>query len=196
VRSDIRRRGDAAKTREKLIGAAADVFNRDGYWGTDTNRIARAAGYSPGTFYKHFVDKRVVFLAVYERCVANEWQAIQLDSSRPVTAERSLRRIAKTVVEHYRRWAGVRSSLRALAATDPVVRAHRQANIARQLESVRSLLARSGLKKAKADCLFMLLLFERIGDAIADGDGEELGVSDEQLLRRLVTSMHSMGIKD
>src|SRR5690606_17709581 len=51
------RRGTPDGTRERLIAAAAEVINRDGYFGTDSNAIARAAGYSPATFYKHFEDK-------------------------------------------------------------------------------------------------------------------------------------------
>ena len=50
------KRGQSADTRERLVAAAAAVFNRDGYHGTDSNRLARAAGYAPATFYKHFPD--------------------------------------------------------------------------------------------------------------------------------------------
>ncbi len=50
-------------TRDRLVAAAARAFNRAGYHGTDSNRIARAAGYAPATFYKHFADKRAIFVA-------------------------------------------------------------------------------------------------------------------------------------
>ncbi|MFN8643133.1 MAG: hypothetical protein U0802_16300 [Candidatus Binatia bacterium] len=36
------RRGTPAGTRERLVAAAAEVLNRDGYFGTDSNAIARA----------------------------------------------------------------------------------------------------------------------------------------------------------
>src|SRR5271170_2352101 len=71
------RRGTPAQTRARLVAAAAAVFNRDGYYGTDSNRIARAAGYAPATFYKHFPDKRAIFLAAYEAWVSAEWSAIE-----------------------------------------------------------------------------------------------------------------------
>jgi AcrR family transcriptional regulator len=45
-------RGDA-----QVVAAAAELFNRDG-WRRPAGRIARAAGYAVGTFYKHFADKR------------------------------------------------------------------------------------------------------------------------------------------
>ena len=39
-----RRRGSPDETRARLVAAAADEIERAGYHGTDTNRIARAAG--------------------------------------------------------------------------------------------------------------------------------------------------------
>ena len=67
------RRRDKNATRERLLAAAARVFNESGFDGTDSNRLARAAGYAPATFYKHFADKRECFLQVYEAWVAEEW---------------------------------------------------------------------------------------------------------------------------
>src|SRR5215471_8556601 len=69
-------RGVPQETRGRLIAAAADLFNRSGYYGTDSNRIAQAAGYSTGVFYKHFKDKREVFLAVYEQWSIAEWKKV------------------------------------------------------------------------------------------------------------------------
>ena len=46
-----------AATREALVDAAARIFNGSGYFATDTNAIAREAGYAPASFYKHFKDK-------------------------------------------------------------------------------------------------------------------------------------------
>jgi AcrR family transcriptional regulator len=56
---------DPQESRRALIEAAGTIFNTVGYYGTDTNRIAVAAGYTPGTFYTHFTDKREIFLEVY-----------------------------------------------------------------------------------------------------------------------------------
>src|SRR5262245_39246994 len=71
------RRGTPANTRARLVAAAARVFNRDGFHGTDSNRIARAAGYAPGSFYKHFADKRAIFLEAWEAWVTAEWEAVE-----------------------------------------------------------------------------------------------------------------------
>lgn len=58
-------RAASAETRAKLIGAAVKEFNQRGYFGTDTNKIARRAGFAPQTFYRWFRDKTEIFLAVY-----------------------------------------------------------------------------------------------------------------------------------
>src|SRR5713226_3801558 len=72
-------------TSAKLIAAAAKEFNTRGFHGTDTNRIARRAGFAPQTFYRHFADKTAIFLAVYERWWKDESAALQsvLRDSRP-----------------------------------------------------------------------------------------------------------------
>src|ERR1700757_408625 len=64
------------ETRSRLVAAAGKLFNSVGYFGTDSNRIAREAGYAPGTFYVHFADKREIFLEVYRGWVDSEWRAI------------------------------------------------------------------------------------------------------------------------
>src|ERR1700722_499530 len=71
------RRGDPAQTRLRLIAAAATLFNRVGYHATDSYRIAKESGYSPGSFYKHFKEKQYIFLAAYEGWIVSEWEAFQ-----------------------------------------------------------------------------------------------------------------------
>src|SRR5262249_58732590 len=70
------RRGMPHETRSRLIAAAAKLFNRVGFYGTDSNQIAHAAGYSTGVFYKHFKDKREIFLAAYEEWSIAEWRQV------------------------------------------------------------------------------------------------------------------------
>src|SRR4051812_38261323 len=76
LRRERPRRGAPEDTRARLVAAAAELFNRHGYHRTDSNRIAQAAGYAAGTFYKHFADKREIFLAAHEAWVTAEWRAI------------------------------------------------------------------------------------------------------------------------
>src|ERR1700727_1331310 len=93
--ADRPRRGIPEQTRARLVITAGEIFNRVGYHGTDSNRIAKEAGYSTGTFYKHFKDKREAFLAVYEAWVTSEWDAINADLS----AGRKREETARNIVE-------------------------------------------------------------------------------------------------
>lgn len=51
-------------TREKILAAAGQVIGELGLAGATTREIARAAGYSEATLYKHFADKEELFLTV------------------------------------------------------------------------------------------------------------------------------------
>lgn len=59
-----RRRASAAETREHILDSAADVLRRSGLAQARTKEIARVAGYSEATLYKHFEDKTDLLLAV------------------------------------------------------------------------------------------------------------------------------------
>lgn len=175
--------GDANKTRERLVDAAAELFNAQGYWGTDSNRIARAAGYAPAMFYKHFRDKREVFLAAYSRWVATEWDAIR-DATRSGRRATAARRIVQLVIDHHCRWAGFRRSLRALALTDDEVQRFRIAQCKAQLEIMAGL-ADPKRSPSPSDMVFTLLAFERICDSIADAEASALGATRQDLVHIL-----------
>jgi AcrR family transcriptional regulator len=157
-----------------------------GYHGTDTNRIAIAAGYTPGTFYTHFEDKRAIFLEVYRRWLDDEIAAVAvvLDSEEPSRRVR----LARVVLEHHRKWRIFRASLRALYATDPVVREARLAERSRQLDLTLARQGRKG-KQARAEILAAMLIAEALADSIADGDVAALGVREADLFRILTENI-------
>jgi AcrR family transcriptional regulator len=183
------RRGTPAETRARLVAAAAAVFERAGFHGTDSNRLARAAGYAPATFYKHFADKRAAFLAVYEGWVTAEWAAVADELARDAAGDVAGRIVAR-VLEFHRRWRGVRASLQVLVRTDAAVRAAYRRQRRRQLRLLTELRARHGLptRSAEEDALLLFTL-ERAGDALVDGEARALGLSAARmhaLLRRAV----------
>jgi AcrR family transcriptional regulator len=54
-------------TRQKLIDAAVDCFERHGFEETTTAMIAAAAGVAVGTVYNYFTDKREIILELFDR---------------------------------------------------------------------------------------------------------------------------------
>jgi AcrR family transcriptional regulator len=167
------RRGAPDDTRRRLVLAAAREIEEHGYFATDSNRIARAAGYAAGTFYKHFVDKRAAFLAVYEDWVTAEWTQIGAIVERGDPPDVTAAAIADAVIAHHRAWPRFRASLRALVALDDEVKQAQRGWRRRQLATMSTLRTRGG-----ADDALLLLVAERIGDAIADGEVASLGVRE------------------
>jgi len=166
-------RGDPDETRKRLVLAAAREIETHGYFGTDTNRIARAAGYAAGTFYKHFPDKRAVFLAVFEEWITREWAELSQIAAAGKNRQQTARALADAVIEHHRAWPGFRASLRALVALDPEVRrAHR--NWRRRQVT----LLRTWSKRSDSSQPLTLLLVERIADALSDGEAETIELSE------------------
>ncbi len=176
VQADRPRRGTADLTRERLVAAAAVEFNRVGYHGTDSNRLARAAGYAPATFYKHFPDKRAIFLAAYGAWVTAEWsdvdRLVRAGGSAPAVAAR----IVDAVLAMHRRWRGLRASLRGLVADDAEARAFYREQRRRQLQRLAALRPAGAAERTVDDALLLFTL-ERVCDAIADGELRDLGVA-------------------
>ncbi len=182
MRRERPRRGAPFATRERLIDAAAIVFNRVGYDGTDSNRLARAAGYAPATFYKHFPDKRAIFLAAYERWVSAEWIEVErvLDDARG--SREAAARIVDLTLMHHRRWRGLRASLRALVLSDARARAFYRAQRRRQLRMMARLRGQRGAPDQVERDAVQLFTVERTCDAIAEGEAAALGLSTQRIL--------------
>src|SRR4051812_26009888 len=168
-------RGPPEETRQRLVTAAATVFNRDGYDGTDSNRLAREAGYAPGTFYKHFADKKQIFLAVYAEWVTAEWRDVAGTLAAGGTAAARADRVVAIFLEHHRKWRRFRASLRALVPVDDEIRAFYRDQRRRQLTLLAELRRGAGAPAiAREDAALLLFTLERASDAVADGEAEAL----------------------
>src|SRR5262249_10881133 len=100
------RRGVPHETRARLITAAADLFNREGFYGTDSNQIAKAAGYSTGVFYKHFKDKREIFLAAYEQWSIAEWKQVAAVIASGASGRELAQQLVLMFIEVHTEWRG------------------------------------------------------------------------------------------
>lgn len=76
-------------TREKIVAAAASIMREQGYARATTKEIARAAGFSEATLYKHFADKAEIFLAVLSEQLPDLLEA--LDELRANVGKRTVR---------------------------------------------------------------------------------------------------------
>jgi AcrR family transcriptional regulator len=181
-------RGTADATRARLLDTAARVFNDVGYLGTDSNKLARLAGYAPGTFYRHFPDKRAIFLAAYARWVQVEWETLSQKVEAAGAADLELAgAVVKFMVAHHRQWRTFRASARALAATDDAARRFFLSQRKAQLELIGSLRRRAGREDASPEAdLLLLLTLERACDALAEEEVGALGGGRERLLRLLL----------
>jgi AcrR family transcriptional regulator len=197
LRSELRlprpRRGSPGQTRERLIAAAAKLFNRVGYHGTDSNRIAREAGYSPGVFYKHFADKREIFLAAYKTWVVSEWKSVEDELSSGRTPEATARRLVALNVDFHTRWRGLRASLMELVFTDAKVKRFYREQRKRQLDLMATIRSRIGApRQRREEDAIHLFTMERTGDAIAQGELRDLGLDREVVIEALVRKVAAL----
>lgn len=174
------KRGAPEQTRARLIRTAAQIFNRLPYWETDSNELAKEAGYSTGTFYRHFKDKREIFIAAYREWVVEEWTSIESRLSPALSPGESIDRASDALIEHHRRWRVFRGNLRALVTYDEELRELTQSLRREQLEKMRVIRRARGdaPREIELDAIHAMM-FERICDALADGDFRSLGCSAE-----------------
>lgn len=89
-----KRTAKSQATIERILEAARELFNDEGTAAVSTNRIAAAAGLSPGNLYYHFADKQQIIRSLHGRFAAaheQHWQADpgSLGSSASLEALRS-----------------------------------------------------------------------------------------------------------
>jgi AcrR family transcriptional regulator len=112
-------RADAARNRRALIGAAREVFERDGFVHARITDIARAAGVAHGSFYSHFQSKEealaAVLAEVQEEMLHPGPAASPTEGSDPVAVIEAANR---AYLEAYRRNARLMAMLEQVATVD------------------------------------------------------------------------------
>jgi AcrR family transcriptional regulator len=173
-------------TAEKLLQAAADEFNDRGFAGTDTNRIARRAGFAPQTFYRWYEDKIDVFIQVY-----GLWERQEADVLRGLLEENAPdARVVEAVVAHHRAYLIFRRSLRLLSLEQPKVRAARAATRLRQVAFIRSL--QGAHPSEPSDLATTLFMLERLSDALAEGEIVDMGLDPHAAEDALAGIIHRL----
>jgi AcrR family transcriptional regulator len=176
-------------TPERLLQAAAQEFNEQGFGGTDTNKIARRAGFAPQTFYRWYQDKVDIFIKTYER-----WQREELDTLSKLMAESASNiRLARAVVAHHEAYLVFRRSLRQLAVENDAVRAARARSRLNQIVYIKTISPNVG--RDDASLAAMLLQTERLADALAEGEFRDMGLNKkagEEALARLIHDLRAL----
>jgi len=161
------------ETRTRLVAAAAKEFKRHGFAGTDSNRIARGAGYAPQTFYRWFRDKSEIFVAVYRLWEDEERRVV----GRLLAEEAPPRVLFEAIVAHHRAYRHFRRSLRQLSLEDKVVRRARAESRLRQVERIASWAGPAA--RPAAEIAAILLQIERLCDALAEGELADMGLAED-----------------
>lgn len=159
--------GDGPDTATALLQAAAAEFVEHGYDDTDTNRIAKRAGFAPQTFYRWYADKLDIFIKVYQAWEEAE-QSI-LDSLLTERAPPS--QIAERCVQSHQSFLQFRRSLRQLTLLEPAVRAARAASRRQQIRVIRE---RNAHAPSEAALGALLIQIERLTEALAEGEFSDL----------------------
>jgi AcrR family transcriptional regulator len=171
-------------TAEQLVRAAASEFNEHGFLGTDTNRIARRAGFAPQTFYRWFRDKTEIFIKVYELWQHEEASMLQHLLAKDASDER----LVQAVVVHHRRFRIFRRSLRQLSIEDDVVRKARADSRLNQIGQIRKWNPEQ--PDSTAHLAVALFKIERLADALAEGEFRDMGVDHQAAETELASLIH------
>ena len=173
-------------TSERLLQAATSEFNEQGFGGTDTNRIARRAGFAPQTFYRWFEDKVEIFVKTYERWQHEEFGAL----NKLLAAKASDGRLAQAVVAHHKAYLVFRRSLRQLSVENKVIRAARARARLNQIAYVKSL--SPDVARDDASIAALLLQTERLADALAEGEFHDMGLNKKAGEEALAGLIHGL----
>lgn len=177
---------DPVQAKEALVQSAIKLFNEKTYFSTDTNEIAKMAGYTPGTFYRYFKDKLEIFKEVYRVWHERQRIAVMALLEKTEVDQEFCKQLAQVIILYHIEWKGFRSSVKALAAIDQEMLKFRLER-REGLISLTNLVCRSFGKPIKPviETLFMLLTMERISDAVAEGDFQYLKISTQEATDRL-----------
>ena len=131
------------------------------------------------TFYRVFKDKLDVFIAVYQDWVAREKSMLRV----LMTLNAPDADLVSTCVGHHRDHLPFRRSLRQLAYEDARVR---QARAQTRLETIQDIRAWRGEPAGDdAETASDLIQFERLADALAEGEFADMGLDEGQARREL-----------
>lgn len=100
------------RTREDLVGAAAVIFDRDGFAGTTLETVCAEAEVTKGALYCHFPSKAALAAAVVERYCPLWWELAGRLSARHASPARVLVELTLEVARRVQHDPAYRASVR------------------------------------------------------------------------------------
>jgi AcrR family transcriptional regulator len=145
------------ETRARLLAAAKEIFERDGFLDARISDIAEAAGLSHGSFYHYFESKEEVFREVAAKVderLTEPMNTVILNAASPASPYERIREGIRLNLEIYRDEARIMGVIEQVSRFDPEVGAARferhRASLMAVAESIRSL-QRHGLVDERID---------------------------------------------
>lgn len=116
-------------SRHRLVAAAFELFEGQGYDATTVDEIAARAEAGRSTFFRHFRGKEDVVLADHEALLARVGE--RLDTASPTGRELALREASGIVLSHYLAEGATARARYRLASTVPAIRDREIASVQR-----------------------------------------------------------------
>jgi AcrR family transcriptional regulator len=95
----VPREYDPERTRQAIIDAALDLFQRLGFHATSVQDITEAAGVTKGAFYHHFPSKEDLLLLIHDDYIDYQLKAVRAELGKPGTARERLSGLIRCVLE-------------------------------------------------------------------------------------------------
>jgi AcrR family transcriptional regulator len=149
---------------EQILAAAAELFARHGYAGTDTQLLIEKLGIGKGTLYRYFPSKQDLFLATVDRVMRQLHEEIE---SSMVDVQDPLDQIASAIRAYLAFFAEhpdfvellIQERAQFKDRKTPTYFQHRAANVERWRALYRALIAEGRVRKMSV---------ERITDVMSD----------------------------
>ncbi len=128
-----------ALTRARLLAAAKEIFEEDGFFDARISDISERAGLSHGSFYHYFDSKEEVFrevAAAVDAELSEPLGSVILDRSSSATPRERIREAMRRHLESYRDEARIMGVIEQVARYDEQVNAMRRARHQQDLEQV------------------------------------------------------------
>ena len=181
------RREQAARTRQRILDAAGDLFARHGYGTTSVRQIADAAQVAPDTVYATFGSKARLLTALVDIRLAPGGQASVFDrpEMQALRQERDPRRLLRLFARDYaamsERVRPVSEVLRTAKAVDPEMAAVREEMEGHRLQYMATIVrwlaerARLRVPEGRAAQIVWTLASPDVGRMLCDVQGWTTG---------------------